>query len=71
VEKSPEKAVSWWIKAAKQCHLYAQFNLAHYYQHGIGIAQSLEKSLFWNRKLMKQGHPQNTKQLRCFLSYLP
>ena len=55
VEKSYEKAVYWWQKAAEQGHVVSQYNLGVIYGDGQGIEKSLEKAIYWYTKAAEKG----------------
>jgi len=43
-------------KAEKNKDIEAQYNLALYYQYGIGTEKNLEKALYWYQKAAESGH---------------
>ena len=51
-----EKAVYWYIKAARNGHMKAQNNLGLRYHDGKGVAVDEYKSLYWFIEASKQGH---------------
>lgn len=53
VEKSYEKAVSWFSKAAEQGNAEAQFSLGH---NGEGVKKSREKAVYWYTLSAEQGY---------------
>lgn len=56
VEKSYEKAMEWYKKAANQGHAEAQCSLGYMYSRGIGIQQDYKKAAEWYEKAADQGH---------------
>jgi hypothetical protein len=67
VEKSPEKAFGWFLKAAEQGNLDAQFNTAVSYENGNGVAQDLDKAQYWYSLAAKQGDRDAKKKLKELL----
>jgi TPR repeat protein len=55
-EKSNEKALFWYRKAADQGDADAQANLGVMYQNGISIQKSNEQAVSWYRKSADQGN---------------
>jgi hypothetical protein len=51
-----KQAVKWYLKAAEQGHVKAQFNLAHMYDKGNGVIQSSNNSYIWNAIAAANGH---------------
>ena len=54
-QKDYQKAVQWFTKAAKQGSSGAQFNLAHCYYNGEGVAKDYQKAVQWYTKAAEQG----------------
>jgi len=50
------EAVKWYLKAAEQGHVEAQFNLGGIYQEGIVVPQDNSQALNWYIKAAQQGH---------------
>ena len=50
------QAVIWYIKAAEQGLVNAQFKLGYCYQEGIGVSKDEKKALKWYAKAAEQGH---------------
>ncbi len=57
VEKDPNEALKWNLKAASQGNLMAQHNLAVMYDEGVDIPEDNAEVIKWYRKAAKQGHP--------------
>lgn len=55
VEKDMEKAVYWFLKAARQGLDVAQFNLANCYYQGSGVIKDRKLAYYWYEKADKQG----------------
>ena len=55
--KNESTANEWFLKAAEQGNMEAQFNLAASYKYGSGTNVDMEKALFWYRKAAEQNHP--------------
>ena len=51
-----EKAVSWFIKAARQGHAWAQYSLAKCYRDGDGVDEDQREAFRWFLKAAEQGH---------------
>ena len=56
VEKSYEKAIEWYEKAANQGHAEAQCSLGYMFSKGIGVKQNYIKAAEWYEKAANQGH---------------
>ncbi|MCL2378515.1 MAG: toll/interleukin-1 receptor domain-containing protein [Defluviitaleaceae bacterium] len=56
VEKNHEKAVYWFLKAAEQGSMIAQYNLGNSYTLGEGVAADSDKAVYWYRKSAEQGY---------------
>ncbi len=56
VEKNKQKAVKWYLKAAKQGLANAQGNLANMYRDGKGVEQNYQEAIKWYLKSAKQGY---------------
>ena len=63
VEQNDVKAAEWYIKAAKQGNVSAQFNLALMYENGQGVEQSHTKAAEWYLKAAEQGHALATLEM--------
>jgi hypothetical protein len=48
--------VKWYLKAAEQGNVDAQFNLGGIYQEGIVVPQDYPQALNWYIKAAEQGH---------------
>ena len=67
-------AVYWYLEAAEQGHVEAQFRLAASYDRGQGVAQNKAEAVRWYRKAAAEGHSNAKRRLEelesrwCFLS---
>jgi len=43
VENRPEMAVEWWLKAANQGHVLAQYSIGNCYEEGLVVNKDMEK----------------------------
>ena len=57
VRLNVDTAVSWFLKAANQQHLYAMFNVGAAYWIGRGIEQDRKEAVFWWRNAAHDGLP--------------
>lgn len=57
VEKDEEIAAEWNLKAAKQGHSLAQYNMGWAYAHGRGVPWNEKKAIKWYEKAAAQGNP--------------
>ena len=51
VEKDADKAFYWTQRAAEHGDRDGQFNLAYFYEEGIGTPVNMEKAKHWYKKL--------------------
>ena len=56
VEKDKVEAAKWFLKAAKENHVTAQFRLAICYELGEGVAQDKVELAKWLQRAAEQGH---------------
>jgi soluble lytic murein transglycosylase-like protein len=58
IPRDPKQAVYWYIKAAEQGHVNAQYKLGSLYLDGDGkeVPQDLKQAFFWYTKAADQGH---------------
>ena len=56
VEKNAEKAFYWTKRAAEHGDRDGQFNLACFYEEGIGTGIDMEAAKMWYGKAAKQNH---------------
>ena len=69
VEKDDEVATEWNLKAAKQGHKLAQYNMGWAYAHGRGVSWDEKKAIKWFEKAAKQARqPQGGQQHRSHIS---
>ncbi len=57
VRKDPDKAVTWYRKAAEQNHPSALHNLGTMYRDGIGVPVDVETAAYLLGRAAEQGHP--------------
>lgn len=55
VNKNPQQAVSWYLKAAEQGNSDAQYNLGAMYEHGVGIPVNYSEAARWYRPAAEAG----------------
>jgi L-asparaginase/Glu-tRNA(Gln) amidotransferase subunit D len=63
VEKSTEKAVQLWHKAAETGDVIAQHSLGNLYLEGLYVEQNREEAIKWYRKAAQQGYKPSRKKL--------
>lgn len=56
MEKDLSKAFYWTKRAAEHGDWDGQYNLASFYEEGLGIEQDLEKAKIWYKRAAQQGH---------------
>jgi TPR repeat protein len=56
MERSPDLALQWYLKAADQGLVAAQHNIGRCYNFGTGVAQNFAEAERWYRKAAEQGH---------------
>ena len=56
LEKDLNKAVEWYLKAAKQDHNIAQNNLGVMYENGWGTKKNLKRATYWYREAASTGY---------------
>jgi len=62
-DKSPVDAAYWYLKAAEQEQVHAQFNLGMLYLLGSGVEQSDEEAVHWLHAAAEQGDLEAISQL--------
>ena len=67
LEKNPNEALRWNLKAANQGNPMAQHNLAVMYDEGFDITENNAEAIKWYRKAAKQGHPRAQLNLGIML----
>lgn len=55
-EKDDSKKIEWYLKAAEQNYVVAQYNIGTLYLKGNGVKQNYEKALEWFTKAAMQGY---------------
>ena len=55
-DKNYEKAFQWYMKAAEQGNMVAQFYVGTMFRAGKGVEKNLEEALKWFRRATEQGH---------------
>ena len=69
ISKDHEKALNWYLQAARQGLAQAQFNLSLMYFDGEGVDKNIVKYLYWLKKAVKQELPQAYVNLgSCFFA---
>ncbi len=78
VQKNPEKAAAWYMKAAnrgyyygdsyykrdrEQGHADAQYRLGLFYEYGMGVSKNESKALYWYTRAKLQGHKRAEQKL--------
>jgi TPR repeat protein len=61
--------VRWFLKAAAQGNVSAQYNLSIMHAHGQGVSKDLEESARWTREAAEQGHAKAQDNLMSILLY--
>ncbi|ANG64165.1 hypothetical protein A8C75_17925 [Marinobacterium aestuarii] len=56
IERDPNLAYSWYLRAAEQQLVAAEHNIGRCYNFGTGVAQDFAQAETWYRKAAKQGH---------------
>ena len=56
VARKEKEAATWFLRAAKQGHVSAQYNLAVAYLSGRGVAQNDMEAATWFRRAAERGH---------------
>lgn len=64
--RSDYEAYKWFLRAAYQGHLEAQFKVSDYHLIGRGVTRSEEEAFKWCRKAAEQGHPESQARLARF-----
>jgi tetratricopeptide (TPR) repeat protein len=54
VPKNYEEAFKWYRKSAERGYVFAQFQLAEFYQNGRGVTQDYAEAIKWYRKAAEQ-----------------
>lgn len=49
-------AIGWFLKAADQGHVGAQYRIGVQYQYGLGVERSDELAMYWYRTAAEKGH---------------
>lgn len=68
INQNDAEAVKWYIKAAEQDHVLAQFYLGFMYKSGQGVQQSDTEAVKWYSKAAAQGDEQAKQQLQKILN---
>ena len=53
--ESEQEAFHWYLQAANQGNMDAQYWIGYSYDHGRGVKQDYEQAITWYRKAAKQG----------------
>ena len=51
-----DDATRWYLKAAEQGHMWAQYKLGYIYNYGKGVSKDNGEAIKWYRKAAEQGH---------------
>lgn len=63
-ELDKEKAFKWYIKAAEQGHMDAQYEVGRCFILGVGTAKDIEEGKKWLNKAADQGHKEAQRELK-------
>ncbi|MFV1998142.1 MAG: YeeE/YedE thiosulfate transporter family protein [Acidiferrobacterales bacterium] len=66
IKKDPKAAFSWYLKAAKQNHVNAQYEVAAAYIIGDGVKRNLDSARSWLKKAADGGHKDAKEVLAGF-----
>jgi len=64
------KIFYWYLKAANQGHLKAQYNVAKMYYQGVGVNRNFKKALDFYKKAANQGHLEAQYSLASYYNIL-
>lgn len=64
VPQSNEEAVKWFIRAAEQWNVNAQYNLGIMYSNGQCVPQLYEEAVRWYRRAAEQGYLNAEEKLK-------
>jgi hypothetical protein len=67
VEKDPNTAAQWFLKAARQNHLEAQYRIGEMYKEGFGVQPNLKKAKAWLSKAANSGMRKASRALEDIL----
>ncbi|KAF9309972.1 hypothetical protein BGZ91_007229, partial [Linnemannia elongata] len=56
VAQDYQEAMDWYLMAAKQGHIYSQYNVGLYYNYGRGVPQDYAQAMKWFLKAANQGN---------------
>jgi uncharacterized protein len=56
IQQDSAEAATWYLKAAEQGHVSAQWNLSCLYAYGEGVRQDYTEALLWAHKAAEYGH---------------
>ena len=57
IQKDPKQAFQWYMKAAKQKHANAQYEVAASFILGDGVSKNLSAARIWLKRAVDNGHP--------------
>ena len=66
IEKDATKAFGWYMKAARQKHAGAQYEVAAAFILGDGVAKNLNAARVWLKRAAENGHPDAVEVLAGF-----
>ena len=58
VERDDAEALKWFLAAAQNGHVSAQYSLGYMYRSGKGVTRDMDEALRWYRMAAEQGHPE-------------
>ena len=59
-----EEAFKWFMKAANQGDIYAEYNLGICYENGNGVKRNVPEAVKWFTKAAEKGHPKAAENAR-------
>mgnify|MGYP003517569551 FL=1 len=66
VEQDYSKAAEWYLKAAEQGYVKAQFNLGNMYYTGRGVKRDYQEARKWWKNAAEQGNERAQKALEKY-----
>jgi len=66
IQKDPKQAFQWYMKAAKQKHANAQYEVAASFILGDGVGKNLNAARIWLKRAADNGHPDAGEVLAGF-----
>lgn len=68
-DESPKKSFNWYLKAAEQGRVSAQFYVGYYYSGGYGVTKDLTLAFEWYSKAAEQNSPAALNNLAICYEY--